>query len=221
MTNYQKVLEALLNAAGQEVHVSRLLEILPTSDSIRSCICKLRKAGFPIHARRGTRKLGPGSYWLEAEGETRDRAMAFVNLPRRPTGSTREGSADFKNNSITVKFSNAINEPNPIRTLRTEIDRREKEEREKKRKKGWNPDPIIIIRQKELLEWIKAQLEALDPDPTPIPETAQALAQKASLLSHSLEREKGQNDDNNDGSGNDAADSGNGSQNSCHARSAG
>src|ERR1700734_3798415 len=51
--------------------------------------------------------------------------------------------------------------PRAVRYARllTEIRRRRKENREKELKRGWSPEPVSILIQNELLDWIESQLE--------------------------------------------------------------
>lgn len=211
MTNDQKILEALANAGGQDVSVSRLREII-SGNNVRPYIFELRKAGFSIRTYRPETR-GTGWYRLEAQEEERARVLGYISRIRRQ---------QWVGKRTLASVSKSADETNPGLILRAEIYRRRKENHEKELKRGWNPEPVLKLRQAELLDWIEGQLKLLFPDPASISKAAQALPlRKGALLNDSHERERGQNDVENDGTGSDSSNPGTGTENPRDAGSIG
>lgn len=148
MTMSQKILKALVDAAGQHVPSSRLREIGGSRDPRfpKQHIYDLRKAGFAIRTRY--KKDGPCEYRLEAaEGEERDRALAYVS----------EALPELGGVSIFAFLKN----------LRREITRVRAENKCQRDRQRWNPREQHVDQLISLLDFVEAELDKIAKPITP------------------------------------------------------
>jgi hypothetical protein len=86
------------------------------------------------------------------------------NLKIQGFSITGPGSLGRKARNGIYRIHRPHNEQgiNPVRVLRVEVQRRRKENHEKRVGAGWTPRKVLALQQAQLLDWTEAQLEELD-----------------------------------------------------------